>query len=449
MKKFLKHALLVTVMVLCMLALFTVATSAATYTDDATAIAGNAVARIGAEGTGTYYDTLSAALAEVPENGTEATEITLLANAEWDSATALTNKKVTVKGATANKGVTLTFKATGTANIKSDATLNLDNLKIALAAGSSNNVFLLEGKGINLSFNNCDIVNTHSAGLNFIRVLAANTEVESLEFKNINVTAYDKKGVGLIATGGGVSPVLGSAENPVLLENVTGNFYASAVYVAAGANTSPVIYLKVKDSNASWTNIIFIKEESASPTIHIDIKNSTIAPTSAITAIPFDGEISWDDASAKAYGYTYRVGDAAEGDGYFKTKAEAFAKALTNAKVYDISGTTPVEVVCEHTYSTATCTKKATCSVCRAEKGELVAHVDADKNNKCDVCRTKMVDDETTEDTTSATTTKAPETTEAPETEEKKGCGGTITVAGLALIASLGTCAVYVEKKRR
>ena len=498
------------------------------------------VAAIGAVG----YKSLADALAAVPENGADVTEITLIANATWNSAKVFTNKKVTIKGATANKGVTLTFKATATANVKSNATLNFDNLKIALATGSANNVFLLEGKGINLSFNNCDIENTHTAGLNFIRALAANTEVESLQFKNVNITAVSGKGIGLLATGGGVSPVVGSAEKPVLLENVNGVFYASAVYVAAGANTRPVIYLKVKDSDVSWTNIINIAAATATPTIHINVENSTIARTSAITANPFTGEIIWDDASAVAYGYYYRVGETAEGElgeVYFTTAAEAIQAAAASVNVYDISGTEPVIVskVCDHSYSDtvvpptctangytvhtcskcggtytdtpvaalghnystatctqkakcsacgletgtlanhsysiATCTQRAKCSACGLETGALASHVDADANGKCDVCGADVpVDDVTTEPpvTTEPFTTSAPDTTVAPTTtgapvtttppvtidpaaiapaigDMMAGCNGTVGAAGLALVAALGSCAIFVEKKRK
>ena len=48
--------------------------------------------------------------------------------------------------------------------------------------------------------------------------------------------------------------------------------------------------------------------------------------------------------------------------------------------------------------------------------------------------------------TTEAPKTEAP-TTEAPE-EEEKGCGSTVGVAGIALITALGTCTVFVAKKR-
>ena len=352
------------------------------------------VAAIGTVG----YTSLADALAAVPENGADVTEITLIANATWDSSKAFTNKKVTIKGATANKGVTLTFKATGTANVKSNATLNFDNLKITLASGSSNNVFLLDGKGINLSFNNCDIENTHTAGLNFIRALVANTEVESLQFKNVNVTAYNGKGIGLLATGGGVSPKVGSAEKPMLIENVTGVFYSSAVYVAAGANTNPVIYLKVKDSNVSWTNIINIAAATATPTIHIDIENSTIAPTTAITAIPFTGEIIWDDASAEAYGYRYRVGDTAEGKlnvVYFKTKQAATEYAAANGGVVHNICKQHVPVDAGVVDTAPTCTSEGvvthTCSLCGdtyTVTVDPVAHADAenDGNHQCETC---------------------------------------------------------------
>jgi hypothetical protein len=55
-----------------------------------------------------------------------------------------------------------------------------------------------------------------------------------------------------------------------------------------------------------------------------------------------------------------------------------------------------------------------------------------------------------TEAPTTEAPTKAPET-KAPETDkvEEPGCGGTVTVAGIALVAALGTCAVFVEKKRK
>ena len=48
--------------------------------------------------------------------------------------------------------------------------------------------------------------------------------------------------------------------------------------------------------------------------------------------------------------------------------------------------------------------------------------------------------------------TKKPESTKAPETtekvEEKKGCGISVSVAGIALVAALGTCTVFVAKKK-
>ena len=210
-----------------------------------------------------------------------------------------------------------------------------------------------------------------------------------------------------------------------------------------------------------------------------------------------------DDATAKAAGFGYRVGDTIggkAGEVYFETAEEAFAIAAAGVKVYDITGNAPVEAVkpCEHTftdevvaptcteegytkhtcskcgtvnkdttvpalghdntiatctqkakcnvcglesgelakhkYVSATCTKKSTCSVCGDERGELAKHTDNDKDNKCDKCEA---------DLTPATTTPVADNT------EEKGCGGTVTVAGLALVAALGSCAIFVEKKRK
>ena len=59
---------------------------------------------------------------------------------------------------------------------------------------------------------------------------------------------------------------------------------------------------------------------------------------------------------------------------------------------------------------------------------------------------------ETTEAPTEAPTTE-PEATDAPadETEapaEKGGCGSSVTLAGIALVAALGTCTAFVAKKK-
>ena len=47
--------------------------------------------------------------------------------------------------------------------------------------------------------------------------------------------------------------------------------------------------------------------------------------------------------------------------------------------------------------------------------------------------------------TTAAPATKAPET-EAPEA--KGGCGASVSVAGIALVAALGACTAFVAKKK-
>lgn len=66
--------------------------------------------------------------------------------------------------------------------------------------------------------------------------------------------------------------------------------------------------------------------------------------------------------------------------------------------------------------------------------------------------------DETTK-APAATTTKAPETTKAPaattkapetyKVSEKSGCGSSVAVTGIALVATIGTCTVFACKKRK
>ena len=71
-----------------------------------------------------------------------------------------------------------------------------------------------------------------------------------------------------------------------------------------------------------------------------------------------------------------------------------------------------------HSYSEATCTQKATCSVCNAQTGELADHVDASEDGKCDVCQYQMsTPEETTPEDT--TTTEPEESTPEESTPEE------------------------------
>ena len=462
MKKTLKQMIILAVMVLCMLALFTVAASAATYADDNAAIAGNAVARIGAEGTGTYYESIGAAVADVPENGTTPTEITLIANAAWSSEKTLENKAVTFKGA----NNTVIFSLETGVVLNDNASLAFEDLKISVVQGSGIQLIELRGSGLNIKFDGCEINCTLAT--NFIRSLGLSCSVDSLIFSDVT---FSGTGQYLIAIGAGGEQAYGSAANPVLFENVVGDF-------------------------AYWV----YNKNGLGATIHLKVVGSTVSGA----VDPFFGTTVCDDAAAKLFGYGYRVGDEAVGEldtVYFTTKSEALQVAAAGVKVWDITGATPVEVVktCEHTYtddvvaptctedgytkhtctkcgetfqdttvpnlgghntseatcikkavcsvckaeigelarhkySLATCTKKAKCSVCGAERGELAKHVDKDNNEKCDNCDAKITADETTA---------------AAAAEEKKGCKGTVSAAGLALIAALGSCAIFVEKKRK
>ncbi len=162
--------------------------------------------------------------------------------------------------------------------------------------------------------------------------------------------------------------------------------------------------------------------------------------------------------------------------------------------------TTPAKTA--HTGGAATCTAKAKCDECGKEYGDFAlhtpntddddcttpitcsacgeettpakaAHSDTDNNGKCDACDTEIkvtapedsneTDAPETEKPTEKPTEKATEkSTEKPtdaeknsESEEstedssdkKSGCGSTISLSCVALVATLGTCAIFVRKK--
>ena len=65
-----------------------------------------------------------------------------------------------------------------------------------------------------------------------------------------------------------------------------------------------------------------------------------------------------------------------------------------------------------------------------------------DPSAEAEVTTTKPEEEETTKNTE----TKAPESTE--KVEENTGCGGSVGIAGVALVATLGACTAFVSKKK-
>ena len=87
----------------------------------------------------------------------------------------------------------------------------------------------------------------------------------------------------------------------------------------------------------------------------------------------------------------------------------------------------------DHNYSEATCTKKATCSVCGAEAGELADHIDANEDGKCDACDHQMTTpEETTPVVPEETTPEVPEETPNQSEESKEGLSDG-AIAGIAV----------------
>ena len=481
MKKMMKHTLLVAVLVICFFAVSMVAVAAEDF-NGATESTTDSVASITSEGTTYYYDSFSAALADARANSPA--EIVVLKDTSGTSDDGVYSAyDITVKGANANVALTMPRKT--------------------FASGSGS-----------LKFEDIVLKMTEDA------IYYPDPCEASVSFKNVKMELNGNYNMEIGSKGATLSVTMIDCE----IAHASPSNTAYFLYAPKSTLTYNISGLK---TNAA----IFYSDVPVSVNLTLaGINNTTTNPLIRGTSYTIEG--FGDDATAKQYNYTHRVGDTAGGKigvVYFKSQAEAFSQAPFDKKVYNISGTTPVEIpdpcdheavhtvvnatcatdgytehkcnkcnrsykdnfveasghqyseatctkkakcsvcneetgelaphtkgseatcikkavcsVCNsemgelirHKYSLATCTKKAACSVCGLERGELAKHIDLDKNDKCDKCDAKMAVEEVT-------------TTEAPATEEKKGCGGTVGVAGLALVAALGSCALFVEKKRK
>ena len=123
---------------------------------------------------------------------------------------------------------------------------------------------------------------------------------------------------------------------------------------------------------------------------------------------------------------------------------------VAQTEVAALGHTEVVDAAVAATCTTAGLTEGKHCSVCntvtvaQTEVAALGHAYDDDNDATCNTCG-DVREVETDEVTTGEVTTEAP-TTEAPA--EEKGCGGSVGIAGLALVAALGTCTVFVAKKK-
>ena len=443
MRKILKHTLLVAVLVLCLFGISMVAASATEFTG-ATAQTSAHVASITSGGTTYYYETFTAARADARANSPAEIVVLQSTSGETDAGV-YSDFEVTVKGADATVALTMPAKT--------------------FAVGASK-----------ITFENIILNMTGDA------IYYPNNCEASVTFTNVKMNLNGNYNME-------VSESAGGATLSITMTNCEINHSApseSAYFFYAPKTTLTYNIAGLK------TNAAIVKGDPAIDWTIADIEMTTNYPVLIGTGNGYTiiAEGYGNDATAKANGCNYRVGEVTtgkKGEVYFENDAEALQAAAAGVKVYDISGAAPQEILkaCEHDfsaatcvakakcskcgvetgellahnyseatctakatcsgcgdqqgelarhkYTAATCTEKSKCSVCGEERGELAKHTDADKNNKCDKCQA---------DLTLATTTPA-------DDAEEKGCGGTVTVAGLALVAALGSCAIFVEKKRK
>ena len=146
-------------------------------------------------------------------------------------------------------------------------------------------------------------------------------------------------------------------------------------------------------------------------------------------------------------GQTMSLGDHVLAVAWTQENGQHFHKCI-------IEGCTHTDEKVNCSGGTATCTAKAVCEACGGEYGELLAHVDADSNGKCDGCEKDMPaptpDKETDKQTDNETDGKTDNESDGePDTKQEGGCGGCGSSAALSAIATVGVIgtALVIKKK--
>lgn len=378
-------------------ALYKVANRPATKFDsDASALTFGYYARLGAEATATYYETLTEAL----DAAADGDIVTLLTDTTISSQIKVTGKAVTIQGATAATKITATASAfqpmsgasvtvkdvtisAAVANVfyvaTDNNTVKLDNVTVDYTAAANSN-FIGIGGGKNLTV---EIANTTFTSTNSVRVIYVGAATVS----SLNVTSTSLTNAVLLRVESS-SGVVGSTENPAVLTDLTSNkpvlyAYTAKIYANIFGGTFTGQFLYGGDNNNNTLDVKFNPTGDKTTTFTLDttggyygfayqnpkdatknniefsFRNTTITESGSASCLLYIGgnscanlTISVDnstftkpltnsstakiifatDAQAKAAGYAVRIG--AEGVGaYYTTVPAAIAAAASGDTV--------------------------------------------------------------------------------------------------------------------
>ena len=296
MKKILKNTLWLVALVICLVGIFAVASSAAGFTGT-TASSNSSVASITSGGRTYYYNTFKAALVDARANSPA--EIVVLKNTSGTSdATVYSGYDITVKGANANVVLTMPAKtfASGAGSLKfEDIVLNM----------TSDSIYY------------------------------PNTCKASVSFNNVKMNLNGNYNMEIGASGADLSVTM------VNCEIIHASPSDTAYFVYAPKST-----LTYNISGLKTNTAIFYSDVAVSVDLTLtDINKTTNYPLIRGTTYTVSAETYGNDSTAKQFGYTHRVGGTEGGkvgEVYFAASEHAFASA-GNKKVYNITGSSPVE----------------------------------------------------------------------------------------------------------
>ena len=445
---------------------------------DADAIAKGAVARVGETTSGNIGEVYFTNLAEAFVTAQDGQTVYILKDVEGFSGASFSNKTLKVVGV--NKYTITPSSASFAFTLNDSAGITIENLKFSGYDGKNLILFAKAGATdgtYNITLKNTDVGFRASGAIYGYTCTKANITVEDCSFSAgatgngilnfTNASCYEEctltvKDTKLSDTCVVLAP---HAEFATLNETFTNDAKAAAANVHLRVGTTEggkvgEVYFRTIDAEtlkglAAGTKLTVLctcgaKQEVTS--INCGTKVTCTCGAEIANLADHDYSEATCQKKATCTNCNAEKGELAEHKYSEATCQKKATCEWCQAEDGELAG---------HDFSKASCTKKATCKVCGLEEGDMLEHKDRDKNGRCDACDLNLNGDDTddtqnvgndTNDTQNAgNTDKTDDTNKTDDTDKDNegGCKSSVTVAGLALVATLGTCAIFVEKKRR